>query len=229
MKYLAVETATECCSVALFHDGEIITESERAPLRHNEIVLPMCERVLAQAGVGLAQLDGIAFGCGPGAFTGVRLAASITQGIALAQDLPVVPVSSLAALAQAAHGGHGVSQVLACIDARMQEVYVALYQLDENRLMRLQGEEQVTAPARVNAAVRDQCMGCGSGWKPYAEVLLGCCGKTIVFDADAAPQAEFVAVLAQPRFECGETVSATQALPVYVRHDVARKPRSRAV
>lgn len=229
MKYLAVETATECCSVALFHDGEIITESERAPLRHNEIVLSMCERVLAQAGVGLAQLDGIAFGCGPGAFTGVRLAASITQGIALAQDLPVVPVSSLAALAQAAHGGHGVSQVLACIDARMQEVYVALYQLDENRLMRLQGEEQVTAPARVNAEVHDHCMGCGSGWKSYAKVLLGRCGKTIAFDADAVPQAEFVAVLAQPRFECGETVSATRALPVYVRHDVARKPRSRAV
>ena len=108
MKFLAVETATECCSVALSCDGEIIGESELAPLRHNEIVLSMCERVLAKAEVGLAQLDGIAFGCGPGAFTGVRLAASITQGIALAQDLPVVPVSSLAALAQAAHCRHGV-------------------------------------------------------------------------------------------------------------------------
>lgn len=185
MKFLAIETATECCSVALFHDGEIISESELAPLRHNEIVLSMCERVLAKGEVGLSQLDGIAFGCGPGAFTGVRLAASITQGIALAQDLPVVPVSSLAALAQAAHCRHGVSQALACIDARMQEVYVALYGLDENRIMRLQGEEQVIAPERVDVKVRDDCMGCGSGWKPYAQILLERCGKTIAFDADA--------------------------------------------
>lgn len=229
MKFLAIETATECCSVALFHDGEIISESELAPLRHNEIVLSMCERVLAKGEVGLSRLDGIAFGCGPGAFTGVRLAASITQGIALAQDLPVVPVSSLAALAQAAHCRHGVSQVLACIDARMQEVYMALYQLDENRIMRLQGEEQVIAPGRVDVDVGEDCMGCGSGWKPYAEILLERCGKSIAFDADALPQAEFLAVLAQPRFERGETVSPTEALPVYVRHDVAQKPKSRTV
>ena len=229
MKYLAIETATECCSVALFHDDAIISESEVAPLRHNEIVLSMCERVLAQAEVGLSQLDGIAFGCGPGAFTGVRLAASVTQGIALAQDLPVVPVSSLAALAQAAHCQHEVSQVLACIDARMQEVYVALYQLDENKIMQLEGEEQVIAPALVSVKVHDHCMGCGSGWRPYAEILLERCGKTIAFDADAAPQAEFVAVLSKPCFERGETVSATQALPVYVRHDVAQKPKSKTI
>ena len=229
MKFLAIETATECCSVALFHGDEIICESEVVPLRHNEVVLSMCERVLAKAELGLSQLDGIAFGCGPGAFTGVRLAASITQGIALAQDLPVVPVSSLAALAQAAYCQHGVSQVLACIDARMQEVYVALYQLDEDRIMRLQGEEQVIAPARVSIEVGKHCMGCGSGWRPYAEILLGRCGKTMAFDADATPQAEFVGVLAKPRFDRGETVSATEALPVYVRHDVAQKPKSRAV
>ena len=112
----------------------------------------------------------------------------------------------------------------------MQEVYVALYGLDENRMMRAQGEEQVIAPARVDVKVSDDCMGCGSGWRPYAEILLERCGKTIAFDADALPQAEFVAVLAEPRFERGDTVSPTEALPVYVRHDVARrKPKSRTV
>ena len=229
MKYLAIETATECCSVALFNEDEIISENEVAPHRHNEIVLSMCERVLAQAEVSLTQLDGIAFGCGPGAFTGVRLAASVTQGIALAQDLPVVPVSSLAALAQAAYSRHKVLQVLSCIDARMQEIYVALYQLDEVNIMQLVGEEQVIRPALLDVEIQDRCMGCGSGWKPYADILLERCRKYITFDANAAPQAEFVAVLAKSCFDQGETVLATQALPVYVRHNVAQKPKSKMV
>ena len=229
MKFLAIETATECCSVALFNENDIICESEVAPHRHNEIVLSMCERVLASAEVPLTQLDGIAFGRGPGAFTGVRLAASVTQGIALALDLPVVPVSSLAALAQAACSRHKVSQVLSSIDARMQEIYMAVYQRDEANFMRLVGEEQVIRPDLVNVEIQDGCMGYGSGWKPYAEILLERCGKNIDFDANAAPQAEFVAVLAKPCFEQGETVPATQALPVYVRHDVAQKPKSKTV
>lgn len=229
MKYLAIETATECCSVALFIDGEVISESEVAPHRHNEIVLPMCERILAQAQISLAQLDGIAFGRGPGAFTGVRLAASVTQGIALAQDLPVVPVSSLAALAQAAYSSQKASQVLPCIDARMQEIYFALYQLDENKIMQVLGEEQVSKPGLIDVEIEEHCVGCGSGWKVYAEVLLKRCGKDIAFDAAATPQAEYVAILAEYYFDHGETVSATEAVPVYVRDDVAKKPKRKTV
>lgn len=229
MKYLAIETATECCSVALFIDDEIISESEVAPHRHNDIVLPMCERVLAQAQLSLAQLDGIAFGRGPGAFTGVRLAASVTQGIALAQDLPVVPVSSLAALAQAAYSIQKASQVLSCIDARMQEIYFALYQLDENKIMQVLGEEQVSKPGLIDVKIEEHCVGCGSGWKAYAEALLERCGRDIAFDAAATPQAEYVAMLAKQHFDRGETISATEAVPVYVRDNVAKKPKRKTV
>ena len=229
MKHLAIETATECCSVALFTDGEIISESELAPHRHNEIVLPMCERVLAQAQVSLAQLDGVAFGRGPGAFTGVRLAASVAQGIAMARDLPVVPVSSLGAMAQAAYSRHKASQVLSCIDARMQEIYFALYQLDGNKIMQVLGEEQVSKPGLIDVEIDEQCVGCGSGWRVYAQLLLERCGKDIAFDAQATPQAEFVAVLAKPCFDQGRTVSATEVVPVYVRDNVASKPKPRTV
>jgi tRNA threonylcarbamoyladenosine biosynthesis protein TsaB len=122
MKLLAIETATESCSAALLVDDEVICLNEIAPRKHNEIILSMCEQVLAQGETSLSQLDVMAFGRGPGAFTGVRLAASVTQGIALGQDLPVVPVSSLASLAQAAAETASVTQVLSCIDARMQEI-----------------------------------------------------------------------------------------------------------
>ena len=229
MKHLAIETSTECCSVALFMDGEVISESEMAPHRHNEIVLAMCERVLAKAQASLGQLDAIAFGRGPGAFTGVRLAASVVQGIAMARDLPVIPVSSLAALAQAAYSRQRASQVLACIDARMQEVYFALYQLDENEIMQLLGQEQVRKPGLMDVAVEKHCIGCGSGWKVHARELLERCGVNITFDAEAAPQAEYVAWLAEHYFQRGLTVSAIEAIPVYVRDDVASKPGKRTI
>jgi len=229
MMHLAIETATECCSVALYVDGEVISEDETAPQRHNEAVLPMCERVLARAQVSLAQLDAIAFGRGPGAFTGVRLAASVAQGIALARDLPVIPVSSLAALAQAACVRLKVSQVLTCMDARMQEVYFALYQSDEHDIMQLMGREQVGSPGLIDVDVEAHCVGCGSGWKVYAEELLERCGKEIAFDAAALPQAEYVAILAKHYFDQGKAVSATEVIPVYVRDDVATRPKSKTV
>ena len=234
MKLLAIETATESCSAALLVNDEVICLSEIAPRRHNEIILPMCEQVLAQGQTSLSQLDAIAFGRGPGAFTGVRLAASVTQGIALGQDLPVVPVSSLASLAQAAFETQHTTQVLPCIDARMQEIYYGLYALNKNEMdiynfMELVGEEKVTSANLVEADVDDDCYGVGSGWGAYAENLQETLGKKISFNSEVFPQAEYVAKLAKVYFKQGKSVAAVEALPVYLRDNVADKPKNKMV
>ena len=230
MKLLAIETATESCSAALLVDDEISTISKLAPRQHNELILSMCEQVLAKGQTNLTQLDAVAFGRGPGAFTGVRLAASVIQGIALGQDLPVVPVSSLAALAQACYLKQQSKEVLACIDARMQEVYCGLYKMnDDAEMMELLGDEQVMPPNLVNVSISDDCFGAGSGWKPYADELLRTLGKTISYDAEIYPQAKYVASLAKVYFRQGKSVSAIEALPVYLRDNVAEKPKNKMV
>ena len=229
MQLLAIETATESCSAALLKDDEIICLSEIAPRRHNELILSMCDQVLAQAELKLSQLDAIAFGRGPGAFTGVRLAASVTQGIALGQDLPVVPVSSLTALAQGAYEEQQAQEVFSCIDARMQEVYYGYYKLGSQNIMQLVGEEHVIAPNLIDVKVSKDCYGVGSGWRIYAEILLESINSNIAFEAEQFPQAEYVAKLAKVYFQQGESVSAVEALPVYLRDNVAEKPKNKVV
>ena len=229
MKLLAIETATESCSAALMLNEEIVDLSEIAPRRHNEIILSMCEQVLAQAQTSLTELDAIAFGRGPGAFTGVRLAASVAQGIAMGQDLPVVPVSSLATLAQAVYEEKQVQEVFACIDARMQEVYYGVYKLSSEHMMELEGKERVISPQHINQKVSSNCYGTGSGWNVYAESLLQAVGNDISFDADKFPQAKYVAKLAKTYFQQGQKLSAEEALPVYIRDDVAEKPKNKVV
>ena len=228
MKLLAIETATESCSAALLVDQEIISVSELAPRRHNEIILYICDQVLAQAETSLSQLDAIAFGRGPGSFTGVRLAASVTQGIALGQDLPVVPVSSLAALAQAAYDQTQHAQVLACIDARMQEVYFGLYELNKN-YMQLVNEERVIGPHSLKLEINDDCYGVGSGWQTYSQELTQSLGKEIAFASDSFPQAEFIAKLAAEYYREKKFINAVEALPVYIRDNVAEKPKNKMV
>ncbi len=223
MKLLAIETSTESCSAAAMVNDEVYVVSEIAPRRHNEIILSMCEQVLAQGEISITQLDLISFGRGPGSFTGVRLAASVTQGIALAQDLPVVPVSSLAALAQAAYKNYNASSVFPCIDARMQEVYYAVYQLDSNKIMQLQGEEKVINPSLIDAKISEHSIGIGSGWDAYTQILHEKLGNITIF-AHEFPQAEFVAQLGNNYFVQGQSVSAVQAIPVYIRDNVAVKP-----
>jgi tRNA threonylcarbamoyladenosine biosynthesis protein TsaB len=234
VKLLAIETATESCSAALLLNDEIFSLSEIAPRRHNEIILAMCEQVLAQGQISLPQLDAIAFGRGPGAFTGLRLAASVTQGIALGQDLPVIPVSSLAAIAQAAYETKQVTHVLSCIDARMQEIYFGEYKFNDDQmnslqLMELIGEEKVISPKLIDVRARDACFGAGSAWGPYAEVLQATIGKKIMNDAEIFPQAEYVAKLAKVYFKQGKSVSAVEALPVYLRDNIAEKPKNKIV
>lgn len=225
MKLLALDTATEACSAALLIDGALIDRYVLAPREHAHTIIPMMDELLAEAGITLSQLDAIAFGRGPGSFTGVRVAASLTQGVAYGANLPVVPVSTLATLAQAAIMEQGSTQVLAAIDARMQEVYWAEYQKDAEGYAELVGEEQVIPPADVPIPSGSVDTGIGSGWATYADELGQRLGQVVKETyPNALPKAAYVAQLAAVYFEQGHTVEASAALPVYLRDQVAKKP-----
>ncbi|MFC5743691.1 tRNA (adenosine(37)-N6)-threonylcarbamoyltransferase complex dimerization subunit type 1 TsaB [Dyella tabacisoli] len=220
MNLLAIETATESCSVALVHGDQVIARSEIAPRRHAELVLPMADALLAEAGLGRHALDAIAVGRGPGAFTGVRLGVSLAQGMALALDLPVITVSSLAALALEAPEDDAA--ILAVIDARMGEIYAACYRRNEHGgLIALDVERVCTADALIlPEAPAWQVV--GSGWATYADVLRTRLSGTLR-EADGAryPQARHVAELAVAEFKAGRAQAPELALPVYLRDKVA--------
>jgi len=220
MILLAFETATEACSVALLHGDALIERFEVAPRRHAELVLPMTESLLAEAGLVRSQIDGIAFGRGPGAFTGVRLAVSLAQGLGLALDRPLYPMSTLAALAEPAAQRDGA--ILALIDARMGEVYAAAFDAINGVLQPI-GEEQVLPPTALALPSRPHWTVRGSGWATYDESLRKLIGDT-PHDADgeALPQAASVARLAAPMHQRGEGLAPEFAQPVYLRDKVAQ-------
>lgn len=222
MKILALDTATEACSAALLCDGRVHERHDIAPRRHAELILPMVDAVLAQAGLGLNDLDAIAFGRGPGAFTGVRIAAGVTQGLSLGAGLPVIPVSSLAALAQPALGKAAV--ILPAIDARMGEIYWATYESDHDSLAYPASEEQVTPPDAVQVPSAKQVFGVGSGWGTYRERLERVLdGQVNGIDPDRFPLAKDMLPLAEKEYRAGRSVSAEQALPVYLRDNVVKQ------
>ncbi len=220
MNLLAIETATEACSVALLHGGALIDRTELAPRRHAELVLPMAEDVLAEAGITRRQLDAIAVGQGPGAFTGVRLAISVAQGLALALDLPVVPVSSLAALAtQAPKNG---AAILAAIDARREEIYAGPFRFDAGGLVEALDRERVLPPSALVLAEAEAWNVLGTGWSAYGDAIREHLPSPPRWaDGDRYPQARDVALLAAPLFAAGKGMPPEQALPVYLRDKVA--------
>lgn len=223
MNLIAVETSAEACSAALWCSGEVIERFATAPRGHSELILPMLDQVLAEGGVNRAAIDALAFGRGPGSFTGVRIAAGVVQGVAYALDRPVVPVSSLLALAQGVLRSLGERRVLAAFDARMGEVYWAPCEAQDG-LMRLAGDEVVCAPAAVPPPGAGRWCGAGSGWGSYAADLTAAAGGRL---GDCLPDAQChaadVAVIAAARFAAGEAVAAARALPVYLRDRVAWK------
>ena len=225
MKILAIDTATEACSAALYLDGEISQHYRVAPREHSHIILPMIEQLLTDAGLKLAELDALAFGRGPGSFMGVRIAAGVTQGIAFAWNLPVVPVSTLAAIAQTAYLQTGASQVLSAIDARMNEVYWGAYRLSENDCMQLDGKEYVIAPKQVPVSGDGGWTGAGSGWSAYGDALTAAVGAERLTGQldDCLPSADAIARLAVVDYQAGRTVPAAKAVPVYLRDNVAKK------
>jgi tRNA threonylcarbamoyladenosine biosynthesis protein TsaB len=234
MKLLAIETSGTTCSAALSIAGALHQRIEEAPRRHADLILPMIRSLLAEAELNLGGLDALAYGCGPGSFTGVRIAAAVTQGLAFAGNRPVIGVSTLAALAHAAWRLGGEVQSLCALDARMAEVYWGAYRIDAAGIPRVCVQDQVAAPGRIalpaidnGGRLGDWC-GVGSGWSAFAEAL-----KTRLAVADMAVarvhgtwacEARDVAAVAAADFNPETARGAAEALPVYLRERVAEPP-----
>jgi tRNA threonylcarbamoyladenosine biosynthesis protein TsaB len=220
MRIAALETATDACSVAVYREGEILERFEVTPRRHTQRILPMLKSLLAEAGLKLQDLDALAFGRGPGAFTCVRIAAGVVQGLALGTGLPVVPVSTLAALAREGFAHSDAEYALAALDARMGEVYWGMYRrgLEE-------GLEVLVAPEQVSVPESGTCIGIGPGWQGYGEVLRSRLkeGQLVGVWPERLPRAAWVAQLAAEKLAKGEVVAPAEALPVYLRDRVAEK------
>jgi tRNA threonylcarbamoyladenosine biosynthesis protein TsaB len=223
LRILAIETATAACSVALYIDGEISERHALAPREHAMLILPMIDALLVEADLPVGALDAIAYGRGPGSFTGVRIAASVVQGIAFAADLPVIAVSTLATLAQGAMRETGEDRVMAAFDARMAEVYWGLYVREPDGLPRLQGEECVRAPGAVAVPESGLWTAAGNGWGSYRRELLERAGQRVSrLLPDLEPMAGDLAPLAAQHFRQGEILRAEEAVPVYLRDTVVR-------
>ena len=207
MRFAAIETSTEWCSVAVWSDGEIAALERRAVNRHSELALPMLETLL-----GKKQLDAVAFSAGPGAFTGLRIACGLAQGLALARNLPVLGVSTLEALAQESGG----TRVVACIDARMREVYYAALEKRAGRWHEVIAP-QCVPPQSAPRPPGDGWVGAGNGFEVYAELK----SNVSSVRSEVHPTAVAVAQLAAPRLASGEGVDAAHAVPVYLRDKVA--------
>jgi tRNA threonylcarbamoyladenosine biosynthesis protein TsaB len=218
---LAIDTTEDACSAALLTGDAVEERFEIAPRRHSELILPMMDGLLADAGLRLSDLDALAFGRGPGAFTGLRIAAAVAQGAALGSELPVLPVSSLQALAQGARRVHGADRVLTALDARMGEVYWGAFAADADGIMRAVLDESVCPPDLVAVPEPGAWHAAGSGWGAYPEVLAARCGMPVASDGAALVHAQDVAILAARLFREGAAVPAERALPVYLRNQVA--------
>ena len=225
MKILAFETATEACSVALWIDGDVRERFEIAPRRHTELALPWAEALLAEAGIAKSQIDAIACGRGPGAFTGVRLAVALTQGLAFALDRPVLAISTLAAIAFDAAADAGERSIVSAIDARMGEVYLAAFAAfaaDAAGGVRAIVDEHLVAPAKASLPLAGPCIGVGTGFAAEQAALapnLGLAFERI--DAAALPHAAAVAQLAAAAFTRGEAIAPEHLEPAYLRNKVA--------
>jgi tRNA threonylcarbamoyladenosine biosynthesis protein TsaB len=216
MRLLAFETATRHLSVALWQDGALIERAEEIPNGGSEHLLPWVHELLAEAGLALAQIDGIAFGAGPGGFTGLRLACGVAQGLAYGLDLPVMPVSTLEALALAS----GERDVWTCLDARMNEVYSAAYRIDGETVTQLM-TPVCMPPAVVPAPTFAGGWGVGDGFAAYGPLLKAQKPDLTGVRADVFPTAAAVLRIAVPAFAHGTGVEAALAQPIYVRDKVA--------
>jgi tRNA threonylcarbamoyladenosine biosynthesis protein TsaB len=217
VKILALETSTEYCSTALWRDGEIASREAVAGQRHSELLLPMVDALLTSHGLKAADLDGVAFGAGPGSFTGLRIACGVAQGIAFGAGLPVVAVSTLLALAEAAQA----DRVVCCLDARLGEVYHAAYEKRDGDWHTVY-EPGLCKPDAAPELPAGAWVGCGSGFAAYRAALETCyagsLGRVI---GNLMPRAREVATLAAAEFRRGNAVAAELAAPLYVRNKVA--------
>jgi tRNA threonylcarbamoyladenosine biosynthesis protein TsaB len=223
MKLLALDTSTEYLSLALWLDGEVIDRDLLAGQTHSQLILPMLGEMLEVSGLTLPEFDGIAFGEGPGSFTGLRIGCGIAQGLAYGADLPAVGVSTLLALTQQTDA----ERVIACLDARMGEVYHAAYIKDDLDWLMIH-EPGLYPPHDVPAVAGEGWYGIGSGWEAYEDTLQQCyAGQMSGFAGQAFPHARDIAALAAKMFAQGEAKSAADIAPVYIRNKVALKMSER--
>ena len=212
MRIAALETSTEWCSVALWADGEIASLEQRAGHRHAEIALPLLRRLLLRCGTRPDALDAIAFGAGPGSFTGLRIACGLAQGLAIGAGIPLLGVSTLDAIAEES----GAARVIVCLDARMREVYYACLERAGGG-WRATSDAACVAPSAVQLPPGDAWCGCGNGFAVYPELA-----KMVTrVLPEVHPSASAIVRLAAPRIVAGEGVDAALAAPLYLRDKVA--------
>jgi len=222
MNLLAIETATETCSVALDVGGEILERYRQAPRQHAELLLPWVGELLAEAELAYASIDAIAFSRGPGSFTSLRIGIGVVQGLAWASDRPVIPVSSLAATAQTA-AAEGIGAALVALDARMDEVFTGVFEVNDNGVMQPVADERVCPPETVGVLAMPETFGIGNGFERYG-ALAGLAAQLAGVRADVWPKASSVLLLAREWLKTNEPLPAELAQPVYLRDDVAKKP-----
>tara|TARA_R110002124_G_scaffold85971_3_gene222702 strand:- start:95661 stop:96356 length:696 start_codon:yes stop_codon:yes gene_type:complete len=226
VKLLALDTSSEGCSAALLVDGEISERFELAPRGHTRLLMPMVRELLLASGLVPADLDALAFACGPGSFTGLRIATGVVQGLAWGLDIPVVPVSSLEAVALGAIKTLNIpeySGIAVAFDARMGEVYWGCFEC-RSGLPVLLGEEQVCPPSKVALpSGLDHWYGVGPGWQYRSGMPSAITGQAETVDEALVLRASWVARLAVIRYRQGKAVPAEQAQPVYIRDEVAWK------
>lgn len=228
-KILALDTATEACSAALWLEGTLTHCDEVAPQAHTRKILPMCQSLLQEGNLELSQLDAIAFGRGPGSFTGVRIGIGVAQGLALGAGKPLIGISNLAILAQGAHRRLGASHVLCAIDARMNEVYFGAFFLQDGVMMPLLDESvlapdaaQQQATALLDARADERWVAIGTGFGAYP-ALLDPLRERVSLDTEALPWAQDMLPLALQAWQHGEQLAAELATPVYLRDKVTWK------
>ena len=222
MKVLAIDAATEACSAALLSGNSLIERYELIGRGHAGRLLPMADELLRDAGLQLSDLDGIAFGRGPGGFTGIRVAAGIAQGLAAGAGLPIVPVSNLAAVAAGAGRAAQAERVLACMDARMGEVYWAAYE-NAVDIPRAVTPERLTAPAEVATPGDAGWHGAGHGFAAHPDIAARLATALAGVNEAALPRAGDIARIAAPELAAGRGLPAAMGQPVYLRHDVVHR------
>lgn len=219
MKLLAFDTSTELCSAALYLDGAWLVREEMAGNRHSELLLPMIGALLAEAGLALTDLTGLAYGKGPGSFTGLRIGCGVAQGLALGADIPVAGVVTLEAMAHST----GAAQVMACIDARMHEIYAAAYRRQDEVMVEVMAPA-LLKPAALTLPEAGDWLGCGTGFAAYPELLSG---RLSELRPGVYPHAQAIAQLALAIFAAGRGSAPDAVEPYYIRDKVALKTRER--
>ena len=222
MKILAVDAATEACSAALLHDGAVAELYEVIGRGHAGRLLPMVDELMNDAGVLVGELDAVAFGRGPGGFTGLRIAAGVAQGLAAGSNRPVLPVSSLAAVAAAAARLSGSTRVLVCMDARMGQVYWAAYDCSGEVPVAVT-DERLADPEAVTAPESGSWFGAGHGLSAYPVIVERLAMQLSGFDDGLLPRASDIARIAAVELSAGKGLDAARALPVYLRNDVVHR------